>query len=644
MTRGPLDPSQIAAVNAEGGVIQVLAPAGSGKTTVLVERVAELRRRRVVPDRIWCLTFNRAAAEELRGRFSASQLGPVRATTFHGLGWRILKSRSSAMTPDPSGARRITTRQWQGIARGAKDDVGYDGLLLTRREIVREISAIKRGLLVLPAEYERQVERSGDSMQLTVARAYVRYQQTMRENGLARGRWLLDYDDLLLMAMRALAADERLRVGWQARCGHVLVDEYQDTDAAQERLLLTVSAPDNEIFCAADEDQTLYAFRGASVDRVMGMSSHFPSLQQFTLGYNHRCPPDVVEASARLIAHNKVRFPKEIRSGRGATAIGRGLALARVESGPPEAAETARSLLGRKRDEVVVLARTWNQLRPVALACAELGVAVDGHPRLFEPALARAAVLAHLRLASAPRKATAALVAKVCRNPPRGLPDDQAATVAAALRSGAAFTNVFAPVEVEAAQTASRLSPGALFQRLAETPEADRCIEILANEGGLGAWLEEVDASNRDEVEREMLEQCRLESVGLDLRGAVSALERYAERLRATRARGVGIELATIHQAKGREWLDVILIGCNEGRLPHENATQEGAEAERRGEGVEAERRLAYVAFTRARRRLTIGYAPDRPSRFLVEAGLLPPREEIVAQALQATDRYDQAA
>lgn len=497
---------------------------------------------------------------------------------------------------------------------------------------------------MLPTEYERSVAGSGDAMRLTVARAYVRYPQTMRENGLASGRWLLDYDDLLLMATRALAADERLRAGWQARCGHVLVDEYQDTDAAQEKLMLDVAAPDNQIFCVADEDQTLYAFRGASVDRVMGMGSHFPSLQRFALGFNHRCPPDVVEASARLIAHNKVRFPKDIRSGRGATAVGRGLAVSCVESGPVEAAETARSLLGRKRGEIVVLARTWNQLRPLALACAEMGVAVDGHPRLFEPALARAAVLAHLRLASAPRKATAALVARVCRNPPRGLPDERAATIAAALRSGATFADAFAVADPEAVQTASQLPPGALFQRLADTPEADRCIEILAYEGGLAAWLEEIDLSNRDDAEGEMLEQCKLESAGLDLRGAVSALERYAERLRATRARGIGIELSTIHQAKGCEWLDVILIGCNEGRLPHEHATKEGAEAEQRGEGVEAERRLAYVAFTRARRRLTVVYAPDRPSRFLAEAGILPPRKEIATRALQATDRYDQAA
>ncbi len=169
------------------------------------------------------------------------------------------------------------------------------------------------------------------------------------------------------------------------------------------------------------------------------------------------------------------------------------------------------------------------------------------------------------------------------------------------------------------------MAPGELFAALSDSESAEEAIAVLRREGGLDEWFEESDdLGGLDQFECEVLERAEQDARGLTPEQFLRDLELQAEKLRAIRDKDNGIEFLTIHGAKGRQWPHVIVVGCDEGTLPHARALKVDAEQEARGEGIEAERRLAYVAFTRAEQRLDLHHDHDRPSPFLQEAGLLP--------------------
>ncbi len=610
------DPTQAQAVGAGWGVVQVIAPAGSGKTTVLVERVRELRRRAVPAERIACVTFNRAAAEELKERLFGAGVGDVRALTFHGLGYRLLVEARVLPAQPQIGAP--TLGQWRMLAMAAKRQVGEDGVWLDPARAKSALSDVKLGLLMTAEQYANSVGEAGDAEARTVAALYEAHDALQRE------RKLLDYDDLILKAVMLLREDAQVRATWQARLHHLLVDEYQDIEPAQELLIRLIAAPHDELFCVGDEDQTLYAFRRASVERIICLDALYPGLQRVALGVNYRCPPTIVAASRTLIAVNRVRFPKSIEPGPERQQPGT-IELQPVVKASEAAAQVAQTLAKHARGEVVVLARTTNALRPVALACADQGVAIDGADRLFEPVGARRALEDHLRLATAPQHADARLVARVCQTPGRSL-KGAAQAVATRLQAGAPFAGAFQDVEAPKRGGGKLLAPGELFEQLAACGDAAAAVALLRGPGGLDDWFDDEDRmGGLDQFECEVLEQAERDAARLTPREYLDDLVRQAAKLKASRDKQDGIELSTIHGAKGRQWPRVIVVACEERALPHARSLEVGAEEAARGEGIEAERRLAYVAFTRAQERLELQYDKERPSRFLREAHLIAP-------------------
>ena len=359
-------------------------------------------------------------------------------------------------------------------------------------------------------------------------------------------------------------------------------------------------------------------------------------LQRIALEINYRCPAAIVAASARLIAHNTVRFPKRIDVAPGRADPGT-ITLRAVKRQIDAAADVARTLGSAQRGEIVVLARTTNALRPVALACADAGVAIDGPARLFVATGARRALTQHLQLAVAPRQADASLVAAVCQTPGRGLPQGAEAAIAAALEAGVGVRDAFADVPAPRRGRGALLAPGELFGELGELSDAGDAIALLRTGGGLDDWFAQEDRmGGLDEFESEVLEQAQGDARGLTLAAYLKRLERHAEQLAAVRDETHGIELATIHGSKGRQWPHVIVVACDDGTLPHARSREVDAEQQARGEGVEAERRLAYVAFTRAREHLELHHDAERPSPFLAEAGLLqadPPARRVARKA-----------
>jgi superfamily I DNA/RNA helicase len=608
------DVTQKLAVEADDGVVQIIAPAGSGKTTVLVERVRELRRRGVSAERIVCVTFNKAAAEELKERLARAGVGDVRATTFHGLGYGVL--RRAGRLPRDVKVKGPTLSQWRMLAATAKKEAGEDGVWLDPAQAKGELSNIKLGLLMTAEEYAASINEGSDERARTMALLYKAHDKLQREQG------QIEFDDMILRAVLLLREDAHVRGVWQESVHRLLVDEYQDIEPAQELLVRMIAAPHDELFCVGDEDQTLYAFRRASVERIICLDELYPGLQRVALGINYRCPQNIVEVSRALIAVNQKRFPKRIEADTDHPSQGT-ITLRGADKTTQTASEVAQELETKTRGEVVVLARTTNALRPVALACADRRVPIDGTDRLFEPTGARRALADHLRLALDPQQASEKLVRRVCQTPGRGL---RGATqvVAAELQAGEPFSSAFRGVEAPRRGGGKLLAPGELFTRLAACNDGAAAIVLLRGPGGFDAWFEDEDnLGGLDQFECEVLEQAERDAKKLTPREYLELLERQARALQAIRDKQNGIELSTIHGAKGRQWPQVIVVACEEGALPHPRSLEVSAEEVAHGEGIEAERRLGYVAFTRAQKHLQLHFDKDRPSRFLTEAGLI---------------------
>jgi superfamily I DNA/RNA helicase len=607
------DPAQRAAIEAGAGVVQVIAPAGSGKTAALVQRVAELRRRGVPAATIACLTFNRAAKDQLAERLRAAGIESVAALTFHGLAYRVLAEagrlgpRTRLGEPSPG--------EWRRLAAIARAEAG-ERVWIEPGQAAEILSQIKLGRLLSAEQYAAAVADSPNPQARTMAALYTAHTQMNREVG------RLDFDDLVLGAVELLRDDEAVRDRWQGRFHQILVDEYQDIEAAQELIVRIVAAPHDQLFCVGDEDQVLYAFRRAGVERIIDLDRPYPGLRRFAFTTNYRCPARIVEASRELIAANRIRFPKQIdpdpdRSDPGPVNL-------QPYIRPAEAAADVADLLQAKQPgEVAVLARTTDALRPLALACAARGVPIDGNDKLFAASGARLALQRHLRLLLHPEEADAELVRAVCRTPGRGLRRGAAAQIATRLRAGESFAEAFAGMPAPRRGRGGLLSPGDLFRTLDSCEDAAAAIARLRGLGGLDEWFAAGDQlGGPDQFESEVLAQAESEAEGSTPAAYLAELERQAADLKRIRSSGA-IELLTIHAAKGRQWPHLILLACDEGTLPHARSAQAGPAAEARGEGIEAERRLCYVAFTRAAQRLDIHYDRSRPSRFLGEAGLV---------------------
>ena len=516
-----LTTDQRAAATAPPGPVLCVAPAGSGKTTTLVARIAWLIDGGAAPDTIAAITFNKRAAEELGERLDAAvaPLGVaakvVRVRTFHALGREILRDAGAAVETLLDRAA-VVEELWPGT---------------TAAELGRLDTAFSRLKLDLGVSAS---DIAADPDAGPMARAFVAYEAALE----ARGG--LDFDDLVRGALAALEGDAGVLARWRRRCSHLLVDEVQDVDRSQLRLALLLAAPGNRIFLVGDDDQSIYGWRLADVRRVLALDTALPGLRRVDLEVNHRCPVPVVERAVRLIEHNRERFAKVVRPR--PDAPGR-LILAPDPADEPE--RTERLLRSWPEDDGTraVLARTNRELRPAVVAA----IALD------EPFRASSVEL---------------------------LVDDPA--LDGLLARVAAETDPRQPLLVRLAQLRRAIDAGAT--------EAEREVATA-----LLAWAPPYP----------------------DLTAYVAAIGAMRTRLAELRRDDARLSLATAHSTKGAEFDHVAVVGMEEGRFPSGRAVAEADEPER---ALEEERRLGYVAWTRARRTLTLSYDPAVPSPFLLEA------------------------
>jgi len=347
-----LDAEQAAAATLPDGPAQIIAPAGSGKTTTLIARLGVMLTRGVAPDRIAVVTFNREAAEELRSRIRVR------------------------LAPLVRGAETIEVRTLHAMARQVVLDGGRSvELLADRLPLLR--AARKRCL----------VGRSPDAPPLPDAAALHTYLSAWKVErrpppaeaepvlaayaALLAARNACDFDDLVVGAADRLERDPRLRAAWQRRFSHICVDEFQDVDAAQLRLVQLLAAPEDNLFVVGDDDQMIYAWRLADVRRILEFPDRYPDARRVVLEVNYRCPPAVVAAADRLIATNRERVPKRLRA---AVTDPRTQAAAPITTwalrSPNGIDELARVLPAWAADagRLAVLARTRAELGPLILA------------------------------------------------------------------------------------------------------------------------------------------------------------------------------------------------------------------------------------------------------------------------------------
>src|SRR4051812_1218152 len=343
---------QRAAATSPAGPVLCVAPAGSGKTTTLVARIAWRIATGTDPAQVCALTFNKRAADELAQRLNDAlaplgvEPGTVRVRTFHALGREVLAD-------DGVDVRRLVDR--------AEMLTRIHGRPLPPSLLRRLDDAFSR--MTLDPESIAETEAAPDAW---IERAFERYRTALRADN------AIDFDDLVARALTRLREDEALRARWRERCVTLLVDEAQDLDRSQLELALLLCEPGRDIFLVGDDDQTIYAWRLADVRRILGLAAALPGLRRVDLEVNYRCPAEVVARAVRLIEHGQERFAKVIRAG--PAARGR-LVLA---ADPGDRVARARRLMdawfGREEGGYAVLARTNAELAPIAAVAVERGI------------------------------------------------------------------------------------------------------------------------------------------------------------------------------------------------------------------------------------------------------------------------------
>jgi DNA helicase II / ATP-dependent DNA helicase PcrA len=634
-----LNEAQREAVLATEGPLLVVAGAGSGKTRVLTHRVAHLIAAcGVKPNEILAITFTNKAAGEMKSRLEGLLGGVARAIwilTFHAACGRILRReaerlgyRSNFTIYDQADQVRLTKACLEELERDPKRFVP--------RGIHAQISNAKNQL-VGPDEYMARVSSFYDQ---TVAEVYQLYQRRLHASN------AVDFDDLIMLTVEVLERFPEAGARWRKAFRYILVDEYQDTNHAQYRLLQLLAADHRNVCAVGDPDQSVYSFRGADIRNVLEFEHDFPGARRIVLEQNYRSTNTILRAANGVIANNRERKEKNLWSELG---DGEPVRVLEVEDEHAEArfvaAEVAQLMEeGFSGREVAVFYRTNAQSRVLEDVLVRQGVPyqVIGGPRFYERAEVKDLV-AYLQVIDNPADAVSLL--RIANRPRRGIGDTTLTRLQIwAEANGTTLHEALGSAEPAGVGGASLKAVAALRTLLQslqaqsqELPLAELVQRVLEQSGYLDALEAErtIEARGRIEnlqelvgVAQEYVEQAEEPSLSAFLQeiSLVSDQDTIQEEQSL-------VTLMTLHNAKGLEFGAVFLIGMEEGIFPHARSIEE--------QGIEEERRLAYVGMTRAKERLTLTHASSRslwgsrahnlPSRFLDEL----PQSEVVRERLR---------
>jgi DNA helicase-2/ATP-dependent DNA helicase PcrA len=631
-----LNPPQREAVEHAEGALLVLAGAGSGKTRVLTHRIAYLLATGAArPGEILAITFTNKAAAEMRERVGDLVGRSVRAmwvTTFHSSCARMLRADAEKL----GYSRSFTIYDQSDSLRMLKRvmrELGVDPKRYPPRAVHSKISGAKNQLI----DSDMYAETAAGPFEEVVAEAFPLYEKRMLDAN------AMDFDDLLVRTVNALELFPEVRERWRRTFRHVLVDEYQDTNHAQYKLLQILASEHGNLMVVGDEDQSVYGFRHADIRNILDFEEDFPEATVVKLEQNYRSTQTILSAANAVVERNRERRPKRLWTD---IEGGDPVKLSELGDDHEEARWVAAEIerLGQEhgvaRSDVAVFYRTNAMSRVLedTLVRFELPYQVIGGTKFYDRAEVKDAV-AYLNLLLNP--ADQVSFARIVNSPRRGIGDTSQGRLAAyANTAGLTIWEVMERAEeVPGLSAAAVKSVGRFYETMdllrgrvdAGQPVAE-ILQALLSESG---YLEALEAERTVEAEGriENLEAFSEAAAEFDRNREVEgdsetpALEEFLQQISllsdqdSIEDEQELVTLMTVHNAKGLEYDTVFVVGCEDGSFPHMRALEEG--------GEEEERRLCYVAITRARQRLYMTWARERrlfgraernvPSRFIDE-------------------------
>jgi DNA helicase-2/ATP-dependent DNA helicase PcrA len=621
-----LNPPQREAVLTTEGPVLVLAGAGTGKTSALTARLANLiATRKAWPSQILAVTFTNKAAREMKERIARISGGAIEGMpwlgTFHSVAARMLRSHAELVGLQ-SNFTILDTDDQLRVLKQLISAANLDEKRWPARQLASLIDRWKnRGWTPKEVDLgEAEAFGPGRGREL-----YAAYQDRLRTLNAC------DFGDLLLHMLTIFRTHPDVMEGYRDRFRYILVDEYQDTNQSQYAWLKLLAEPRRNLCCVGDDDQSIYSWRGAEVANILRFEKDFPGAKVIRLEQNYRSTSHILAAADGLIANNAGRLGKTLWTDKG---DGEKVKVVGIWDGPEEARRIGEDVEGMQRrglslDDVAILVRAQFQTREFEERFIAIGLPyqIIGGFRFYERAEIRDA-LAYLRLIHQPADDLA--FERIVNQPKRGLGDKAIATIHAHARASQEPLLIAAAklLDTDELQSRARSSLGRFVADIArwkqmanELPHAELA-RIMLDESGYTAMLQAERSAesagrleNLAELTRAMEEY---ESLPAFLEHVSLVMDNDENR------QGEKVTIMTIHAAKGLEFDIVYLPGWEEGIFPSQRALDEGGLA-----SLEEERRLAYVAITRARKKATVMHAANRriygqwtsslPSRFVGE-------------------------
>lgn len=622
-----LNPAQHDAVKTLSGPLLVLAGAGTGKTRVVTYRIAELIRHRTAADRILAVTFTNKAAGEMKER-SLGLLGKKmpkqpEISTFHSLCVRILR-RHITQLGYPANYAIYDRGDQESLARAALREIKVAEGLLRPGDLLYFIGRWKTAC-VRP---EEAVSLAQTDKEHLAASAYRRYQNALKAAG------AVDFDDLLLVTEELFQKFPKIRAAEAGRFDHLLVDEYQDTNGSQYRIVKTLAAGHRNLCVVGDDDQSIYGWRGAEVTHILNFKKDWPEAKIVRLEDNYRSTREIIAWANRLIAFNRHRHGKVLR----ATIPGEQPRILQLEDEAKEAKTVVAEIGQRMREnkrrpkDFAILCRTNEQPRAfeMELRRAKIPYILIGGMSFYDRKEVRD-VLAYLKTLANPSDEVSML--RIINNPPRGIGQNTVKLLMdRAIARGKPLWETLPGSDLPAVDKFR-----GLIDRYRHRAEGGSLVDLVRD------LIREV--GYREELTRLYPTEDEQQARWAAVEELVNAVADYCRRAKQPKLSGFlqdiamttndqdkdkesqlerdAVALMTLHAAKGLEFPEVYMVGMEEGTLPHARSVKDNDSA------IDEERRLCYVGVTRAQRRLTLTLAlsrnkwgkarPTIPSRFLYE-------------------------